>query len=161
MAIYSTSDDVFQYFFCHYSSYNGSPWGPSASSYQKDMVLPPLLMPLDTSGVIGIPTVSQQLPQSQVIFQAYADYTIGPLYVSFSFRVEPPTHLYIYVGICSGVCFLLSGSMWMLFPPMGLNCWGLPHCSPLEHACGRHICILVMVQDPYHPLGGCFLYCFE
>ena len=68
-------------------------------------------MPWDTKGVGGLTTVPQQLPQSQMPFQAYANYFMGSLQVSFSFRVEPPTNLSIYVGGCSGVCFLFSGSI--------------------------------------------------
>ena len=43
--------------------------------------------------------------------QAYAKYAVGPLQVCFSFRVESPTDLPIYVGVCSSVYFLLSGSV--------------------------------------------------
>ena len=44
--------------------------------------------------------------------KAYANYAMGPSQVGFSFRVEPPIIFYFYMfGVCSGVCFLLSGAM--------------------------------------------------
>ena len=64
----------------------------------------------NTRGVAGFATKLQQLPQSQIPFQAYANYVMGPPQVRFSFRVEPPTDFSIYNGVCYGVCFLFSGS---------------------------------------------------
>ena len=29
-----------------------------------------------------------------------------------------------------------------------LNPWDLHHCNPSEHTCGRHMCILVIIQEP-------------
>ena len=43
--------------------------------------------------------------------QACANYAMGPLQVRFSFKVEPPSDLLIFVGVCCCVCFLLSGAM--------------------------------------------------
>ena len=43
--------------------------------------------------------------------QAYVNYAMGPPKVTFTFRVGPPTDMLICVGICSSVCFLLSGTM--------------------------------------------------
>ena len=54
--------------------------------------------------------VCQQLPQSQMPFLAYANYAMEPLQASSSFRIESPTNLSIYVGVCPGICFLSSGS---------------------------------------------------
>ena len=70
---------------------------------QEDVVL-------GTRGVVGLGTVLQQLPQSQMPFQACFNYTMGPPQVSFSFRVDPSTNLSMYVGACYGVCFLFGGS---------------------------------------------------
>ena len=54
----------------------------------------------------------QEQPLSKMPLQANANYAMGPPEVGFSFRVEPPTILYFYMfGVCSGVCFLLSGAM--------------------------------------------------
>ena len=62
----------------------------------------------DSGGVVGLTTVPQQQPPSQMHLQAYANYAMGPPQVDFSFRVEPPSVLYCYMfGACSGVCFLL------------------------------------------------------
>ena len=72
--------------------------------------------------------------------QGYANYAIGSPQVGFFFRVEPPTVLYMF-GVCSGVCFLLSGALPdTIFTPGGLKHWGLHSCNPLEFTHGRHIC---------------------
>ena len=60
--------------------------------------------------VVGLITLLQQLPQSQMPFQEYANYAMGPLQVTDSFRIEPPTNFSIHVGVSYGVCFLLSSS---------------------------------------------------
>ena len=86
--------------------------GLPATSDQHDVVLPPPLTPRHSGGVIGLATVLQQQPPSQMSFQAYGNYAMGPPQVGFSFRVKPPTVLYFYMsGVCSGVCFLFSGTM--------------------------------------------------
>ena len=83
-----------------------------ATSGQYDVVLPPPLSQRHSGGVIGLATVLQQQTLSQMPLQAYANYAMGPPQVGFSFRVEPSTISYIYMfGVCSGVCFLLSGAM--------------------------------------------------
>ena len=83
--------------------------GIPATSGQHDVVLPPLLTSRHSGGFVGLATVPQQQPPSQMPLQAYA---MGPPQVCFSFRVEPSTILYFYMfGVCSGVCFLLSGAM--------------------------------------------------
>ena len=81
--------------------------GLPATSGQHDVVLPSLLILRDTRGVVGLATQSQ----SEMPLQAYANYSIGPPQVSFSFRVEPPPDFIIYMGVCCGVSFLLSGTM--------------------------------------------------
>ena len=83
--------------------------GLPATSVQHDVVLPPLLILRDTNGVVSLATVLQQ-QQYQMPLQAYANYVMGSLQVSFSFRVEPPTD-FICIGVCSGVSFLLSDTM--------------------------------------------------
>ena len=72
--------------------------GPPAALGQQDVVLPPVLIPRDTRGVVGLATVQQQPPQSQMSFQAYVNYAMGLPQVSFLFRVEPPTSFSINVG---------------------------------------------------------------
>ena len=69
--------------------------GQLATSCQYDVVLLPLLMLRETGCVVGLTTGLQQQPQSQIPPWAYANYAIGPLQVSFSFRVKPPTYLLI------------------------------------------------------------------
>ena len=70
--------------------------------------LPPLI-PSDTiRGVVGLATVLQQQPNCQTPSQAYANYVMGPSQVSFFFKVEPP--ISFLIGVCYGVCCLLSGS---------------------------------------------------
>ena len=114
---------------------------------QHDVVLPSLLTPRHSGGVAGLDTVPQQQPPSQMPLQAYANYAMGPPQVGFSFRVEPPTVLYCYMfGVCSGVCFLLSGAMLdAVYILWGLNHWDLHHCMPLELTHGMHMCNLTMV----------------
>ena len=85
--------------------------GLPVTSGQHDVVLPPLLTLRHSGGVLGPATAPQQQPLSQVPLQSYADYAMGPLQVGFSFRVEPPTICIFMFGVCSGVYFLLSGSM--------------------------------------------------
>ena len=43
--------------------------------------------------------------------QACANYTMGPLLVSYSLKVEPPTDLLIYISVCFGVCLLLPDAI--------------------------------------------------
>ena len=122
--------------------------GLPATSGQYDLDLPPLLMPKYTIGVVGLTTVLQQQPQSQMPLQAYANYAMGPPKVCFSFRVELLTNFLKGIDICSGVCFLLSSNAECHIHQWGLNHWGLHHCSLLEHTHIRHICSLVMVIGP-------------
>ena len=79
--------------------------GLPATSGWHDVVLSPPLILRDTRGVVDLATVLQQQPQCQMPPQAYDNYAIGPQKVHFFFRVEPPTNLLIYVGVCYGVCF--------------------------------------------------------
>ena len=100
----------------------------------------------ETGGSVGLATVPQQQPHSQISCQACTNYAIGPPQVGFYFRVEPPTILFLYVW-CLFWCMLSAfrchaGCCFHLW---GLNHWGLHHCSPLELTHGRHMCNLVMV----------------
>ena len=85
--------------------------GLAATSGQHDVVLPPLLIPRYSESIAGLTTVPQQQPPPQMLLQANANYAMGPSQVGFFFRVEPPTVLYFMFGVCSGVCFQLSGAM--------------------------------------------------
>ena len=65
-----------------------------------------------SGGVLGHASVPQQQPPSLMPHQTYANYAMGSPQVGFFFRVEPPNHfVYNMFGVCSGVCFLLSGVM--------------------------------------------------
>ena len=46
-----------------------------------------------SAGLINVP--QQQQPQFQMHSQVYANYAMGPLQVSFSYRVEPSTNSYV------------------------------------------------------------------
>ena len=94
--------------------------GLPATSGQHDVVLPPALTLMYSRAVVGLVTVPQQQPPSQMPLQAYANYAMGPPQVGFSFRVESSTILYFYMfDICPGVCFLISGDMLVPYSPMG------------------------------------------
>ena len=74
---------------------------------QHDVVLPPMLTPRCSGGVIGLATVSQQQPSSLMPLHAYANYAMGSPHVGFFSELRLPLFLYYLFG----VCFLLSGSM--------------------------------------------------
>ena len=154
-------DGVFQCFICHYNSYDGPTQGPPAASAQQDVVLLPLLMPWDTRGVVGLTTVPQQLPQSQMPFQAYANYDVGPLEVSFLFRVEPPTNLSMYVGVCYSVCILLLGSNVNAIFTYGGSTIGVCITTDLWSIPMAGICTLWRWFKVHasNALDGCSLYC--
>ena len=88
---------------------------------QHDVVLPPPLTPRCSGGVLGHASVLQQQPPLSVPLQACANYAMGSPQVGFFFRVVPPTNFVYYMfGVCSGVCFLLSGAMLdAIFTPGG------------------------------------------
>ena len=73
----------------------------------------------DKNSDVGIATVLQQLPQSKMSFQAYANYAMGPLQESFSSELcLPPIYLYILVLVMVS-SFLFNVPLWMPFSPMG------------------------------------------
>ena len=79
---------------------------------QHNVVMLPPLTPRGSGGVLGHASVPQLQPPSLIPLQACANYAMGSPQVDFFFRVEPPTILFFYMfGVCSGVCFLLSGAM--------------------------------------------------
>ena len=53
--------------------------------------------------------LAQQLP-SQMPLSTYANYAMGPMHVGFSFRVELPTILFLYVWCLFWCMLLLSGA---------------------------------------------------
>ena len=123
------------------------PWTSSAQQY---VVLPPPLMPWDSRGVVDFTTLLQQLPQSKKPSQAYTKNAMGPPQVSFTFKVRS-SNWFVYICWCL-LCCLLSISRFHCgchFDLWGLNHWGKHHCSPSEHTQGRHLCIQVMIWDPW------------
>ena len=82
-----------------------------AELYQHDVVLPPLLILKDTlrCSISLTFVLQQQQPQSQMPSQAYANYVVGPSWVSFLFQSQPPTDS-LWLGACYNVCFLPSDS---------------------------------------------------
>ena len=99
--------------------------GLPATSGQHEVVLPPLLTLWHSAGDVGLATVLQQQPPSQMPFQAYAIYAMGPPQVSFSFRVEPPTILYFCMF---GVYFQVP--CWMPYSPMRAQPLGFAPLQP-------------------------------
>ena len=65
--------------------------GLPATSGQHDVALPPLLTPRHSRSVVGLASVPQQQPPSQMPLQAYA---MGPSQVGFPFTGQPSTVLY-------------------------------------------------------------------
>ena len=79
---------------------------------QHDVALLPPLTPRCSGGVLGLASVSQQQPPIFNASSGLCQLCHGFARVGFFFRVEPPTILYIIMfGVCSGVCFLLSGAL--------------------------------------------------
>ena len=146
---YSSSDCcVFWYVISSLNGYHGPLLDEASNNTgQHDVNLPPLLTPRHSEGVFGLGNVPQQQPPSKMPPQAYANYAMGPTWIGFSFRAEPPTVLNIYMfDVCSDVCFLLSGAMPdAIFSKWGLSCWGLHHCNHLELTHGRHMYNVVTV----------------
>ena len=65
----------------------------------------------------------QQQPELQIPSQAYANYAMGPLQVSFSFRVEPPLISYVMCWYLVW-CFL---SAFRFLCVCQIHQWGLNH----------------------------------
>ena len=96
-----------------YSSVTMVPFlmGLPATSCQHDVVLPPLLTPRHSGGVIGFATVPQHQPPSQMPLQAFANYVMGSPQVGFFQSWACLRFVYYMFGVCSSVCILISGAM--------------------------------------------------
>ena len=69
----------FLYVICPFSGYYGSSlMGLPATLGQDDVVLLPSQTPRHSGGVVGLATVQQHQPQSQMPLQAYTNYAMGP-----------------------------------------------------------------------------------
>ena len=90
---------------------------------QQNVDLPPQLIPRHTmKGSAGLTNVPQQCqPQSQMASQAYANYAMGALQVSFSFRVEPPVISCRPLGVW---CLLWCLPSAFRFPWGHVHLWG-------------------------------------
>ena len=88
---YSTSDGVFPFFFCHYSSYDMPPhwWPTNAALAQQDVGSAAIAAATGNArGVVDLTTVLQAAASVlDAFFQVYANYVMCPLQLSFSFRV--------------------------------------------------------------------------
>ena len=105
-------------------------WLP-ATSGQHDLVLPPLLTPKHSGGVVGLASVPQQQPLSRMPLQTYASYAVGPTPVGFYFRVEPPTILYFICLVSVLVyAFCFHVPCWMLYSHMGPQPLGFATLQP-------------------------------
>ena len=143
--------------------------GDSAMSGQHDVVLVSPLALRDSRGVVGLATVLQQQPQSEMPLQASANYTMGPLQVGCSFRVEPPTtFLYVLVSVLV-YAFCFQVPYWIPYSLMESQPLGFAPLQLLELTGGRHMCNLMMVIGPYQEctewllppvlqVGGAFCY---
>ena len=96
---------------------------------QSDVVLPPLLTPRYSGGVIGLTTVSQQQPPSLIPLQAYANNAMGSPQVGFFFRGLPQfCILYIWCLVWCLIYFQVP--CWMPYSPMGAQPLGFAHLQP-------------------------------
>ena len=129
----------------------------------QDVVLLPQLFSRDTlRGSAGIMHLPQQPPQSNVPSQAYAKYAIGPLQVSFSFRVESPNNSYI-MCLVSVMVFAFRFQCGCCVHLWRLNIWSL-HCTtnlqrlPLAGICAFWWWSMAHAESA---LSGCFSHCFQ
>ena len=99
---------------------------------QHNVVLLPPLTPRCSGDVLGHASVPQQQPPSSKPLQAYANYARGSLYVSFFFRVELPTILYIICLVSVLVsAFYFQVPCWMPYSPFGAQPLGFASLQPL------------------------------
>ena len=102
--------------------------GLLVTSGQHAIVLPPLLTPRNSGGVVDHATVPHQQPQSQMPLQAYA---MGPPQADFSFRVECPTVLFFICLVSVLVyAFCFQVPCWMPYSPMGAKMLGFAPLQP-------------------------------
>ena len=99
--------------------------GLPATSGQHAVILLPPLTPRHSGGVVGLSTVLQQQPASQMPLQAYASYAMGPPQVGFPFQSWSSQHfVFLYVWVSNLVyAFCFQVPCWMLYSPVGLNHW--------------------------------------
>ena len=130
------------------------------TSAQHYVVLPSQLIPRDTvRDSVGLTNMPQQQSQSQMPSQAYANYAMGPLQASFSFRVESPTNSSIVV--CYDYCFMLSDAHVAAMFPNGSSIIGVCGATTLQSIPLAGICasLLWYVDHTRSALSGCSSYC--
>ena len=99
---------------------------------QHDVVLPPPLTPRGFGPVLCHGSVPKQQPPSLMPNQAYANYAMGSPQVSFFFRLEPPTILYIICFVSVLVsAFHFQVPCWMQYPPFGAQPFGFAPLQPV------------------------------
>ena len=101
-----------------------------------DVALPLSLILKNTiRDVVGLTTVPQQQPQSQIPSQAYAKYAMGiPKGTSFFSRVESPTDFLMFMHIMV-FAFCLKVPMWLQCSPMGAPSLDFAPLQPLREYC--------------------------
>ena len=102
--------------------------GLPATSHQHDVVLPLPLIPRHSGSIVGLATVLQQQPPSQMPLQAYANYAMGPLQVAFSFL--PPFVYFICLVSVLVYAFCFQVPCWMSYLPMGAQPLGFVPLQP-------------------------------
>ena len=130
---------------------------------QHDVFLPPPLMLRDTRGVVDLTKVLQHQPQFKMPLHGYANYAMSPAQVRFSFRVEPHTDSLICIGICSGVYFLLSGTMLDAIFTNGGSTIEVCTIVAFQSIPMAEICATWWWSSAHtrNALSGCSLHCFE
>ena len=101
---------------------------------QQDVVLPPQFILRDTvRGFVGLMHVPQKQTQSQMPSEAYANYSMGPPLLSFSFRFQPPTDSYV-MCLVSGMVFVFCFQVpkWLPCTPMGPQPLGFVTLQPFR-----------------------------
>ena len=120
---------------------------------QHDVVLLPQMILRETVGSsAGLTTMPwKQQPQSQMSCQDYANYSMVPPQLSFSFRVEPSTDFlcHVLVSVVVFTFFVQFPIQATIFTNRGTTIGDLQHCIPLDVNLCRHICLLVMVFGPH------------
>ena len=104
--------------------------GLPATSGQHDV----LLTPRHPGDVVGLATVPQHQPLSQMPLQANASYAMGPPQVGFLSELSLlPFCIFICFLVCSGVyAFCFQAPCWMLYSHIGAQTLGFAPLQPFE-----------------------------
>ena len=105
--------------------------GLPATSGQHDVVLPPLLTPRHSVGVLGLASVPQQQPQSHMPLQGYANCAMDPEQIVSLLELTLPLFC-IFICLVSVLvyAFCFQVPCWMLYLPMGAQALGFAPLQP-------------------------------